>query len=32
MLYKATTLRNYEMQSLDGEVRAIAQFYFDDRT
>ncbi len=31
MLYKAKTLQGYKMDSLDGELGKIKEFYFDDR-
>jgi hypothetical protein len=31
MLNKATTLKGYKLDSLDGEFGAVEQFYFDDR-
>jgi uncharacterized protein YrrD len=31
MLSKAKTLKGYKMQSLDGEIGKVKEFYFDDR-
>ena len=31
MLYKATTLKGYTLDSLDGEFGEVKEFYFDDR-
>jgi uncharacterized protein YrrD len=31
MLHKAKTLKGYKLQSLDGEIGKIKEFYFDDR-
>jgi hypothetical protein len=32
MLYQASKLVNYAVESLDGEFRAVTRFYFDGRT
>ena len=31
MLFKAKTLKGYKLDSLDGEIGEIKEFYFDDR-
>src|ERR1700684_1181053 len=31
MLSKAKTLKGYKLQSLDGEIGKVEEFYFDDR-
>jgi len=31
MLYKAKTLQGYKLDSLDGQIGAVKEFYFDDR-
>jgi uncharacterized protein YrrD len=31
MLYKATTLKDYTLHSLDGKIGGVKDFYFDDR-
>jgi len=31
MLYKATTLTNFKLNSLEGEIGKVKEFYFDDR-
>jgi hypothetical protein len=31
MLNKAKTLKGYKLDSLDGEVGEVSEFYFDDR-
>ena len=31
MLHKATALKGYKLQSLDGEIGKVKEFYFDDR-
>lgn len=31
MLNKAKTLKGYKLQSLDGEIGGVKEFYFDDR-
>src|SRR5450756_2667325 len=31
MLSKAKTLKGYKLDSLDGEIGKVAEFYFDDR-
>ncbi|WP_347986458.1 PRC-barrel domain-containing protein [Methylomonas sp. AM2-LC] len=31
MLYKAKTLKGYQLNSLDGDIGKIEEFYFDDR-
>lgn len=31
MLIKATTLSGYKLESLDGEIASVVEFYFDDR-
>ncbi len=31
MLIKAKTLQGYKLESLDGEIGAVKEFYFDDR-
>ena len=31
MLYKAKTLKGYKLNSLDGEIGKVKEFYFDDR-
>ena len=30
MLYQAKTLKGYKLNSLDGEIGKIKEFYFDD--
>src|SRR5512141_3045075 len=31
MLYKANTLKGYKLDSLDGEIGQVREFYFDDQ-
>jgi hypothetical protein len=31
MLYKAKTLNDYKLDSLDGEIGKVKEFYFDDQ-
>ncbi len=31
MLHKASTLKGYKLQSLDGEIGKVKEFYFDDK-
>jgi hypothetical protein len=31
MLCKAKTLTDYKLESLDGEIGKVKEFYFDDR-
>ena len=31
MLHKAKTLKGYKLESLDGEIGKVKEFYFDDR-
>ena len=31
MLSKAKTLKGYKLESLDGEIGKVEEFYFDDR-
>src|ERR1700722_8734171 len=31
MLFKANTLKGYKLESLDGEIGKVEEFYFDDR-
>jgi hypothetical protein len=31
MLFRITTLKGYKLDSLDGEMGGVADFYFDDR-
>lgn len=31
MLIKATTLKGYKLDSLDGEIGQVDEFYFDDQ-
>jgi hypothetical protein len=31
MLIKAKTLKGYKLDSLDGEIGKVKEFYFDDR-
>ena len=31
MLFKAKTVKGYKLDSLDGEIGKVQEFYFDDR-